>query len=82
MKPVILLKPTPTELDAQLRSERDIARHRRLYCPHYDRCLDESIRRNWVSFSCVHCPLEKAAANLESQSKSFAVQRQGNRFSE
>lgn len=54
-------KPEPAELDSPLRGERDIARHRRLYCAHYDGCLDHSIAAGWESFSCVRCPLSEEA---------------------
>lgn len=71
---MILLKPDPSELDAPLRSERDIARHRRLYCTHYDACLNLSIANCWQSFSCLHCPLADLAEK-EPRPGSFAEER-------
>lgn len=55
-----LIQPEPTQLDSTLRGEKDIARHRRLYCTHYDGCLNHSIARGWQSFSCMRCPLREA----------------------
>ena len=76
----MLLRPMPTELDGPLRSERDIAKHRRLYCPFYDRCLDESIRLDWQGFSCARCPLCETVGRAPGPG-SFAQQRRGDRFS-
>ena len=75
----MLLKPSPAPLDGQLRSERDVARHRRLYCSHYDKCLDESIRRNWQGFTCMRCPLSDQAENKPALG-AFANHRRGDRF--
>lgn len=56
-----ILKPEPAGLPDLLRSEDDIALHRRLDCGHYDGCLTQSVRENWVSFTCRHCPLRDVA---------------------
>lgn len=79
MKNPMLLKPTPTELDGPLRSERDIARHRRLYCVHYAGCLDESINKSWGGFSCMRCPISELTGE-ERLRVSAAEQRKGDRF--
>jgi hypothetical protein len=76
----MLLKPSPAPLDGPLRSERDIAKHRRLYCPHYDRCLDESIRLNWQGFTCSRCPLSENVGKGPRLGP-YATQRRGDRFS-
>jgi len=57
----LMWKPEPSPLDGPLRSEADVARHRRLYCGHYDRCLSQSVREGWGGFSCMHCPLRDQA---------------------
>jgi hypothetical protein len=31
---------------------------RKLFCAHYDTCLDEAIRRGWSGFSCKECAIE------------------------
>lgn len=69
-----LLVPAPTPLEGPLRSDRDIAQHRRLHCAHYHGCLDESARKGWTGFTCMHCPL-RALANQGLGSASFAHQR-------
>ncbi len=61
--PIMVLKPEPTELESTLSSEQDILRHRRLYCGHYDLCLDHSIAQGWQSFTCTKCPLSARADN-------------------
>ncbi|HEY0881879.1 MAG TPA: hypothetical protein VGD87_10140 [Archangium sp.] len=55
------LQPTPTSLEGPLRSERDVAQHRRLYCSHYEKCLDRSVAEGWDGFTCTHCPLQAIA---------------------
>lgn len=58
-----ILMPAPTPLDGPLRTEADVATHRRLYCGNYDRCLDESVRQGWAGFTCMHCPLRNVAGH-------------------
>ncbi len=58
-----MLKPEPTALEATLRGEEEIAKHRRLYCAHYDGCLNASIASGWQSFSCTRCALSPYAEN-------------------
>lgn len=76
--PQSLFQPEPVPLDSPLRGEKDIARHRRLYCSHYDRCLDHSIAQGWQSFSCTMCPLSEAAAKGPSTAVPFATARNDN----
>lgn len=56
-----LLVPTPTPLEGPLRTDEDIAQHRRLHCAHYDGCLNQSVRQGWLGFTCMHCPLRDLA---------------------
>ncbi len=72
--PFINLKPTPVPLESPLRGEQDIAQHRRLYCGHYSRCLDQSVREGWAGFTCLHCPL-RDYASAGPGSEPFARQR-------
>ncbi|MBS1153907.1 MAG: hypothetical protein H6Q89_5605 [Myxococcaceae bacterium] len=72
--PLVLLKPDPTPLESTLRSERDIMRHRRLYCLHYDKCLNASIEEGWQSFTCTRCPLSDSA-DTQPRAGSFAQER-------
>jgi hypothetical protein len=71
---MVLLKPEPTELDSCLRSERDILKHRRLYCSHYEKCLDASVENGWQSFTCTQCPLSEYA-DTAPRPGSFAQER-------
>lgn len=73
-KQKFLLAPAPAPLPGPLHSERDIALHRRLYCNHYDGCLDHSVRAGWSGFTCLHCPL-RAHAGAGPGSEPFAHQR-------
>lgn len=68
------LQPTPTPLDSALHSERDIAKHRRLYCGHYNNCLSLSVREGWAGFTCLNCPLKDLAVEGLT-SEPFAHQR-------
>ena len=47
----VALKPNPVQHEEPLRGEADIAQHRRLYCGHYSRCLDVSVREGWSGFT-------------------------------
>jgi hypothetical protein len=68
------LTPAPTPLDSALHSERDIAKHRRLYCGHYNDCLSLSVREGWAGFTCLNCPLKDLAVTGLT-SEPFAHQR-------
>lgn len=68
------LVPTPSPLDSALHSEHDIAKHRRLYCGHYNECLSRSVREGWAGFSCLNCPLKDLAVTGLT-SEPFAHQR-------
>lgn len=74
------LVPTPTSLEGPLRSERDVLTHRRLYCAHYDRCLDRSVHEGWDGFTCTHCPLQRFASDGPG-SRPYAHQRLGDKLS-
>jgi len=32
---------------------------RKIFCTHYDTCLDEALENKWPNFSCRNCPVEK-----------------------
>lgn len=50
-------KPCPTELHAHMRFPSSVAKHRNLYCAHYDACLDVAVKKGWEGWSCLNCPL-------------------------
>ena len=50
------LMPTPAkELQKELRYG-NVTAHRYFDCPYYQRCLEEAVKKYWVSFSCRNCP--------------------------
>jgi len=71
--------PFPVPLEGALRSERQILLHRKLTCPRYSGCLDESVRRGWESFSCQKCPLAPLVPE-NPEPNSYATQRRGDRY--
>ena len=47
--------PTPAkELHKELRYG-NVNAHRYFDCPHYQKCLEEAVKKYWVSFSCRNC---------------------------
>jgi hypothetical protein len=73
------VKPFPVPLDGALRSERQILQHRKLTCPQYSGCLNQSVRAGWESFSCQQCPLARLV-DEEQEALSYATQRRGDRY--
>lgn len=69
-----LLKPEPMQLKAPLRNEEDVLQHRRLYCGHYDQCLNQSVYSGWAGFSCSRCPMRDQVVQSPN-SEPFAHQR-------
>ena len=72
----LMWKPEPRPLEGALRTEADIALHRRLYCGHYDGCLSRSVHESWGGFTCMHCPLRDQASQGLSV-EPFADRRHG-----
>ncbi len=70
----LLRKPEPMRLKGPLRSEEEVLEHRRLYCGHYDQCLNESVYSGWAGFSCTRCPMRDQGVQSPS-SEPFAHQR-------
>lgn len=71
------MTPHPVPLDGTLRSERQILIHRRMGCPYYAGCLNESVAQRWESFSCTHCPIAAEADALPHELRKYANQRKG-----
>lgn len=76
----VLTKPSPTRLEEPIRSERQLAVHRRLGCPHYSECLDQSVHLGWESFSCEQCPLAAQSSDPRVELMAYATSREGGRF--
>ena len=49
--------PGPTELEATINPERHVEEVRSLFCDGYDTCLEEALRQDWASWTCVGCPM-------------------------
>ena len=73
------VKPFPVPLEGPLRSERQILQHRKLGCPLYSGCLNESVRNGWESFSCQRCPIA-TSVSTEPEVPGYATQRRGDRY--
>jgi hypothetical protein len=41
---------------------------RRVYCVHYDQCLDHALLNNWPSFQCDRCGVTEDISALQQQS--------------
>lgn len=48
------MRPNPTE-HPQIHSVARVARHRRLDCRYYSRCVDVAARSGWPWFTCAAC---------------------------
>lgn len=75
-----MLKPCPTDLPQTINPEAGPTRpgvesHRNLNCNHYDKCLDEAVRRGWQSFTCAKCPLYAVTAPPQMGIEAYATQR-------
>lgn len=59
--PILPKGAEPTQWDKLSSSfmERDIASHRKMTCPFYDRCLDYASTLHWDGWSCKWCSFWK-----------------------
>ncbi len=63
------LMPTPAkELHKELRYG-NVNAHRYFDCPHYQKCLEEAVKKYWVSFSCRNCPEFKEYKKMQVATK-------------
>ncbi|HZA52444.1 MAG TPA: hypothetical protein VE549_16985 [Myxococcaceae bacterium] len=74
------MKPCPRDLPHTINPEvgpmrAGVDTHRNIHCHHYDRCLDEAIRRGWPSFTCSKCPLSARPAAPRIGLEAYATQR-------
>jgi hypothetical protein len=74
------MKPNPTELEAAINPDahgrkQGVESHRRLFCRHYDDCLDEAVSRGWNSWTCSNCELNAASPEVEGGLEGYATQR-------
>lgn len=77
---LVLAKPMPTELTTPINLEGSrklsVESHRNLFCPHYDECLNEAVKKGWNSFTCVRCPnYALTQVSPENSIEAFATQR-------
>ncbi len=64
----------PTRLTKILDPEL-VLRHRSLFCPEYDACLELAAEGGWASFSCEHCPMAKTMRFASSEGVSSVPPR-------
>lgn len=74
------MNPNPTELETAINPDAHgrksgVETHRRLFCPHYDDCLDTAVMRGWNSWTCARCPLVDASPEVEAGLEGYATQR-------
>jgi hypothetical protein len=46
---------------------------RRIYCRHYDLCLDYAVEESWVSWSCKHCAVKESITVEEMRAQAFEI---------
>ena len=57
--------------------------HRNLFCPRYDKCLNEAVKKGWPGFSCIQCESFHAAPTAQDKKQrsegleAYATQRRG-----
>jgi len=56
------------ELQKELRYG-NVNAHRHFDCPFYQKCLEEAVKKYWVSFSCRNCPEFKKFRKVQGPSK-------------
>jgi hypothetical protein len=71
----VLAKTTPAELTAPINPDRGVEGHRNLFCPHYDGCLDEAVKKGWNSWTCTRCTLFAMQPQIDGGLESYATQR-------
>ncbi len=74
------MKPNPTALETAINPDAQgpkhgVESHRRLFCPHYDDCLDEAVVRGWNSWTCSACELGLVSPEVEGGLEGYATQR-------
>jgi hypothetical protein len=64
-------QPTPAALSAGL----DRVPFRRLYCVHYDTCLEQVCARGWRSWTCTRCRETEEISNLQKVADALGLLR-------
>ena len=80
MNVLTVLRPSPTELESAINPENSgkrqgVEAHRKLFCSHYDDCLDEAVVKGWNSWTCTLCPLYAVSPEVEGGLEGYATQR-------
>jgi len=50
-----------------------VAKHRNLYCRHYDECLGVAVKASWEGWTCAHCELMHAQPGELPDAGDFAI---------
>ncbi len=71
------MKPFPTELKVSHKVISDgqapcAEEQRNLFCPRYDKCLNEAVKKGWNSFSCLRCDSYNATPTPQDQRRHSA----------
>lgn len=51
----------------------DVEVDRRIYCKHYDLCLDYAVLEEWVSWSCKNCSVKESITIDEMRAQAFEI---------
>ena len=46
---------------------------RRIYCRHYDLCLDYAVDEEWISWSCRYCSIRESITEDEMRDQAFEI---------
>jgi hypothetical protein len=53
----------------KLTTHRRDDKHRYVWCPYYDKCLNEAVENCWPSFTCYYCPTNPLGKRQEKDVK-------------
>lgn len=65
----------PRERKLPLEPDFNIEVDRRIYCRHYETCLDFAFAKKWVSWSCGDCPIVDKIALEELRCQAFEISK-------
>ncbi|MBN9688169.1 hypothetical protein NR800_33225 [Corallococcus interemptor] len=70
------ITPCPIPLPSALRDEETVDDQRNLFCPNYDACLHQVVKKGWEGWSCRGCDLRHFRVG-QPTAQQFAVARPG-----
>jgi len=66
-------KPQRRFIPITLADAEIIERERRIYCRHYEACLDYAVEQDWVSWSCAACPVHDEISVEQMRDEAFEI---------